>query len=134
MSLVALNSAPTVDLLFYIFGVICNIGNVVCEIACAKLGVSIMSFLCFYCYLWTDSTHCSGFSTIDIEQVNTGWDTLLFGPLSANPTKFSQHWNNSSAGHLVSVLDHFVGLALKGFSKWIISVLSTCLWRNCGII
>ena len=33
---------------------------------------SLKSFLCFDCWLWTDSTHYSSASIVDFEQVNTG--------------------------------------------------------------
>ena len=33
---------------------------------------SMTSFSCLCCKLWTDSTHCFGVSTVDIEQQNTG--------------------------------------------------------------
>ena len=35
---------------------------------------SMTSFWCLYCWLWTDSTHCSAVSIVDFEQVNADWD------------------------------------------------------------
>ena len=38
---------------------------------------SMASFWCLNCYLWTDFTHCSGVSIVDLEQVNAAWVVLV---------------------------------------------------------
>ena len=55
-------------------------GNTSLKIFCTQLEVKYENptmlptlFCCLYCWLSTDFTHCSGVSTVDFEQVNTGW-------------------------------------------------------------
>ena len=56
-----------------------------CEI-CSKLtiktpeGRKLTSFWCFYCWLWTNLSYCSGVSIVDFEYVNATWleNLLLF--------------------------------------------------------
>ena len=91
------------------------------------------SFWCLYCKLSTYFTPCSNVSIVNFEQVNADWerfkiitsydkthdvmlwiflvslDTFL-NPLNANLAK----WSNT----ILSIFDHFVGLALKGLTQF----------------
>ena len=54
--------------------------------------ISMTSFWCFYCLLWTDLKHCSGIFIVDFEQVYGSWNTkpkncpflIIFNPFVPN--------------------------------------------------
>ena len=57
--------------------------------------MSLMSFWCLYCKLWTYFIHCSGVSIVDFEQVNTRW-VCIFRYL-ANIAQFALVFSNQQS-------------------------------------